>query len=477
MKETVAITSYMKLNKVFQAQKATSKRWKTEPIDNRINRLKSIRDWVLAHRDEIKEAIYLDFQKPAEEVDLSEVYVVLSEIKHALTNLKAWTKPKKAAAPLAMIGSQSYVQMEPKGVVLIIAPWNFPFNLTIAPLVSALAAGNTAILKPSELTPNCTQLMQKLVGELFNDDEVFIASGDQKVAQELLQLPFDHIFFTGSPRVGKIIMEAASKHLTSVTLELGGKSPVIIDPTADLTDAAEKLAWGKFINAGQTCIAPDYIMAHRSIRSQFIDELRMAIDRLFDDEGLGMERSKAYARVINDHHYQRLSAMIKDAVDHGAQVEYGGETNEAECYIAPTVLSNLDPASKVLQEEIFGPILPVTDYDDLDQAIDYINQRPKPLALYVFSSDKSAQNRILKETSSGSAAVNDCVIQFMNPNLPFGGVSNSGFGKSHGETGFIAFSNQKSVLKQRQGMTSIKPVYPPYTDFAHKAIEMLIRYF
>jgi aldehyde dehydrogenase (NAD+) len=272
-------------------------------------------------------------------------------------------------------------------------------------------------------------------------------------------------------------MEAAAKHLSSATLELGGKSPVIIDASADLTDTAEKIAWGKFINAGQTCIAPDYIMVHQSIRSEFIDELRMAIDRLFDDQGLGMEHSKAYARVVSSDHFQRLSGMIQEAVAQGARIEYGGNTNEAQCYIDPTVLSNPDPASQVLQEEIFGPILPVTEYEDLDKAIEYINQRPKPLALYVFSSKKSTQNKILNETSSGSAAVNDCVIQFMNPNLPFGGVSNSGFGKSHGETGFIAFSNQKSVLKQRQGMTSIKPVYPPYTEFAHKAIEMLIRYF
>jgi len=462
---------------VFQSQKITAQRWKTEPIKNRIDRIKRIKDWVLAHRDDIKEAIYNDFKKPPEEVDLSEVYVVLSEIKHTLAHLKSWAKSKKVPAPFAMLGSQSSVYLEPKGVVLIIAPWNFPFNLTIAPLISALAAGNTAILKPSELTPSCTALMQNMIAELFEESEVYVAAGDKEVAQQLLKLPFDHIFFTGSPRVGQIVMEAAAKNLTSVTLELGGKSPTIIDESADLPEAAERIAWGKFINAGQTCIAPDYIMVHQSVRAEFIDELKTAIQDLFDDQGLGLENSTSFARIVNEGNFQRLSNMLEDAVNGGAKVEFGGEVIDSDLFIAPTVLSNLDANSTVLQEEIFGPLLPVVEYKKLDEVVDYINQRPKPLALYIFASKNSVPEKILQETSSGSAAVNDCVIQFMNPHLPFGGTSTSGFGKSHGQAGFLAFSNEKSILKQRRGITSIKPVYPPYTSLAQKAIEMLIRYF
>lgn len=465
------------LKEIFQSQQETSIDWRTQSVATRIGRLLKMKDWVNSHKDDIRQAIYADFKKPPEEVDLSEIYVVLSEIKHILKNLERWCKPLKAEAPLALVGSRSYVYYEPKGVCLIIAPWNFPFNLSIAPLASALAAGNTVILKPSELTPNCTRLIETMVQDLFLPSEVAVISGGKEIAQELLKLPFDHIFFTGSPAVGKIVMAAAAENLTSVTLELGGKSPTIIDESADLQDAAEKIAWGKFINCGQTCIAPDYILIHHSVQNQFTDELRLAVDKLFNEEGLGIENSPSYARIINNSHFQRLNGLLTNAIELGANLEIGGATDDNERYLAPTALSKIPENARIMHEEIFGPILPLISYQTLDEAIHYVNSNPKPLALYIFSKSGNSTRKILESTSSGSAAVNDCVIQFMNPHLPFGGVNASGFGKSHGHHGFLSFSNEKSVVKQKTGLTSIKPVYPPYTSLAKNAINILLKYF
>lgn len=465
------------LEKVFKSQKTTSIKWREQDVQTRLKRLIRLQKWVKKHRAEIKEALFQDFKKPPEEVDLSEVYVVLSELKHAISNLQKWARPRKVEAPLALVGSQSLIQYEPKGVCLILAPWNFPFNLTVAPLVSALAAGNTTILKPSELTPHCSQLIAKMVEELFDPSEVAVFQGDKQIAQHLLTLPFDHIFFTGSPAVGKIVMQAAAKNLTSVTLELGGKSPVIIDGTADLADAAEKIAWGKFINCGQTCIAPDYILVQESVEEAFIDELRLAIDRLFDHDGNGIEEGANYARIINEAHFNRLWNMLNQALDQGAILEAGGEAIEDELYIAPTVISRVPKEADLMEQEIFGPILPVITFKELDSAVQRINSYQKPLALYLFSRSESHKHQVLQQTSSGSVAINDCVVQFMNPNLPFGGVNHSGFGKSHGFRGFTAFSNEKAVVKQKVGLTSVKPVYPPYTNLVRNAIDLLLKYF
>ncbi len=465
------------INEIFQAQKATCISWRQESLKPRRSRLKRVKRWVEDHRQEIREAIYLDFKKPPEEVDLSEIYVVLSEIKHALAYLDKWAAPRKVEAPLALMGSNSQIHYQPKGVCLIISPWNFPFNLSIAPMVSALAAGNTVMLKPSEMTPNCTGLIKGMISDLFQPSEVAVFEGGKETATELLKLPFDHIFFTGSPAVGKIVMEAAAKNLSSVTLELGGKSPVIIDSSADLRDASEKIAWSKFINCGQTCIAPDYLLIHENVHDAFLDELRISIDRLFDGEGTGIEHSKAYARIINQDHFYRLKGLIDQAMETGGELEIGGNILEEDLFISPTVISNPSHEADLLRQEIFGPILPVVKFQQLEDCLEFISERPNPLALYVFSRASSFQKKVLNETSSGSAAINDCVVQFMNPNLPFGGTKTSGFGKSHGFYGFQAFSNQKSVLKQKVGLTSVKPIYPPYGSITKKAIEILVKYF
>jgi len=315
-----------------------------------------------------------------------------------------------------------------------------------------------------------------MVAEIFDPSEVAVFNGGKEVAENLLQLPFDHIFFTGSPAVGKIVMQHAARHLTPVTLELGGKSPAIIDRTADITDAAEKLVWGKFINGGQTCIAPDYLLVEESVEEALLDNLRRLIDQFFDPEGFGIETSSSYARVIGTKHFDRLDSMLTDALEMGSEIECGGVVNKADNYFAPTVLSNVPQTARVMNEEIFGPILPLITYQDISEVIELINSKPKPLALYIFSKSSEFQNKVLQETSSGSVAINDCVIQFMNPNLPFGGINQSGFGKSHGHSGFLAFSNQKSVLKQKTGLTSVKPLFPPYTKLTRKAIDFLLKY-
>lgn len=462
---------------IFKQQKKISIAWRNDSVADRKERLKKVKNWVLGHRTQIQNAIYKDFKKPAEEVDLSEIYVVLTEVRHAIKHLHNWMKPKKVEAPISLLGTKSKVVYEPKGVCLIIAPWNFPFNLAIGPLISALAAGNPVMLKPSELTPHTSQLLKDMVKELFQPSEVSVFQGGKEIAQSLLKLPFDHIFFTGSPQVGKIVMKAAADHLTSVTLELGGKSPVIVDETANISDAAEKIVWGKLLNKGQTCIAPDYVLVHEEVEESLIEQIKIFIERLFDDTGIGIKESPQYARIINEHHFNRINNLISQAVDLGAEVAYGGDTDLKEGFIQPTVLCNVPKKAAILEEEIFGPVLPIVAFRKLAKAIDQINSKPKPLALYIFSRSKRNQEDILHRTSSGSVAINDNILQFMHPELPFGGVNNSGIGKSHGHYGFLAFSNEKAVLKQKIGLTSVKPVYPPYNSIARSTIELLLKYF
>ncbi len=461
---------------VFNLQQSSNNLLNLQSIESRVSKLEKIRNWILENRQQIQEALHQDFKKPAEEVDLSEIYAVLSEIKHALRNIKTWTKPKKVEASVALLGSKSYLYHEPKGVCLIISPWNFPFNLSIGPLVSAIAAGNAVILKPSELTPNSSSLIKTMITSLFEPQEVAVFTGDKKVASQLLGLPFDHIFFTGSPKVGKIVMAKAAKNLSSVTLELGGKSPAVVDANVDLEDAAEKLVWGKFLNCGQTCIAPDYLLVDEQVEEQLLEHMARFIDRFYDADGEGIESSNAYARIITRAHFDRLRGLLEESLNQGAEVEFGGVVEAKHSFFMPTILSNVSVNSSIMKQEIFGPILPVLSYQNLSEALGLINQGTKPLALYIFSKSEDFKQRILQETSSGSVAINDCVVQFMNPNLPFGGVNHSGFGKSHGYSGFQAFSNQKSVFKQRTGLTSVKPLYPPYTDLTRKAIDFLLKY-
>lgn len=459
---------------LFNSHKKKAQELRSGTIGDRKKKLRSLKNWVDEHSDRIILALYKDFKKPEVEVLLSEIQPVAAAARHAINNVHRWARPKKVPTPLTLFGASSSIHVEPKGVCLIIAPWNYPFNLMVLPLIEAIAAGNTAILKPSEMTPFTAQLIEDMVSDLFSEDEVKVIQGEVKTSAELLALPFDHIFFTGSPAVGKIVMEAAAKNLTSVTLELGGKSPVIIDETADIKDAAEKLVWGKFMNCGQTCIAPDYVYVHESVFDEFETQIKRFIDK---DYYQGGELTRDdYARIVNERHFQRVSALLEDVVDVGGKILCGGTAFKDENLIEPTIVTDMPDSSKVMQEEIFGPILPLIRYENIDEVIDQISQKPKPLALYYFSKSKKKTRKIIKEVSAGGVCVNESVLHFTNHDLPFGGVNNSGIGKSHGYHGFIAFSNEKAVLKQRVGLTSIKFFYPPYNNLITKLTRIVAKY-
>ena len=461
---------------IFEKQKDTALLWRRSTLEERSSRLVKLRTWIEDHQDLIRQALWEDFKKPEPEVDLSEIFPVTSEINHTLSNLKSWMKPQGISTPLAMIGTSAKLYFEPKGRALIISPWNFPFNLTVGPLVSALAAGCTAIIKPSELSPATSDLIQKMVNEIFLPEEVAVFLGEAEVSKELLKLPFDHIFFTGSPAVGKIVMKAAAENLTSVTLELGGKSPAIVDESADLNDAAGKLIWGKFVNCGQTCIAPDYILVHESKKERLLMELKVFIQKFYDPEFKGIRLSRDYARIIGPKHFNRLSNQLDDAITKGAKLDFGGNTDSSTCYIEPTLLSDIHEGMEVFHEEIFGPILPILTFSKIEEAIALINSKPKPLALYYFG-DSMNSKKVIEETSSGNVVINDCVLHFLHNNLPFGGVNNSGIGKAHGHAGFLAFSNEKGVLRQRVGINNVTLLRPPYGIKAKKIIQSLIKWF
>jgi aldehyde dehydrogenase (NAD+) len=465
-----------RIARVLTAQKIKSIVLRSESIKSRKEQIKKLRDWIFANREKIKQAIHTDFKKPLPEVDTSEIYPVVTEIRLAISNLEAWSKPKKIDAPLTYIGTRAEVRIEPKGVCLIVAPWNFPFNLCIGPLVSCLAAGNTAIIKPSELTPHTSELIQAMVAEIFEEDRVAVIQGGEKISSYLLSLPFDHIFFTGSPAIGKIVMKAAAQNLASVTLELGGKSPTIIDSTANLNDAAKRIAFGKFLNNGQTCIAPDYILVEEKVKDRFIELLRISVLKLFGEQNIISESSPHYARIVNDRHFSRINNLIQDAIQKGAKLEMSGAVNEKTRFIHPIILSDISKGSNIMEEEIFGPVLPILTFKEPQEVVQIINSKHKPLALYIFTGSNKFKENILSQTSAGSVVINDCILQFTHPNLPFGGVNNSGLGKSHGQYGFMSFSNEKPVLSQKRGFSSLYLLYPPYTNSMKKLVDILLRW-
>lgn len=439
------------IDRIFEAQQCNRAAVAATTAAQRIEKLRHFERLVLERRDQIRAAMWEDYRKPAAEVDLSEIYPVVSECRHAVRHLRKWMRPRRVSTRLALFGSRSSIVYEPKGVVLIIAPWNFPFNLSLGPLVSAIAAGNCAILKPSEMTPASTACMKRILEELFEENEVALVEGGASVAEELLRRKFDHLFFTGSPAVGRIVMKAAAEHLTSVTLELGGKSPAIVDSTANVADAAKKIAWGKFFNSGQVCIAPDYALVHESVREEFLQKLQAAIASRGD---------AAHGWIVNERHAARVKRLIDTAVERGARVITGGTVSGRE--IAPTVLTNVSPDAPVMREEIFGPILPVLTYRSLDEAFQIIERREHPLVLYIFSKAKKVAREILGRTRAGGTAINQTMVHFFELDLPFGGVGHSGIGKSHGFHGFEAFSNPRGVLDQKLPFSAIELLYPPY---------------
>ena len=450
------------MESTFESQRATALRWRESTAGERIARIKRLREAMLAKREAFYEAFTRDFAKPPAEVEATELLPVMDEMRHAIGNLRQWMRPRRARSAITMLGTSARVEYQPRGRVLVIAPWNYPLSLCFGPLAAALAAGNTVIVKPSEMTPAVSAVMRAIVESVFRPDEVAMFEGGPETASKLLGLPFDHIFFTGSTRVGRLVMEAAAKHMASVTLELGGKSPTIVTESADLELAAETLVWGKFMNAGQTCVAPDHIHAHESVREALIAAIAASLERRYGPDGEARRANADLARVVNVPHARRLAALLDDAKSRGARVVTGGRVDVDQRYIAPTVLADVSPEAHLMQEEIFGPVLPVIGYTDLERVIADINARPKPLALYVYGRDGAQVDHVLRNTSSGGACVNHCVLQFAHGGLPFGGVNHSGIGSAHGVFGFRAFSHERAVLRARTPMLS-RLFFPPYT--------------
>lgn len=439
--------SKTRMHDVFNRQAATALRLRSSSADERIAKIRKLRDAVIAHTEDCYRAAYADFKKPPGEVDLAEILPICVEANDAIRKLKKWMKPTRVWPTLLTGGTRSHVQYVPRGRCLIVGPFNYPINLTLAPLVSAVAAGNTAILKPSELTPHMSALIAKIVGEVFSEDEVAIFQGEADVAQALQELPFDHIFFTGSPAIGKLVMAAAAKNLTSVTLELGGKSPTIVDGSANLKLAAKNIMWAKFANSGQTCIAPDHVFVHESVKDQWVDICREELKKAYGNSLTDQQNSPHLAHMVNARHTGRVKALLEDATAHGARSLTGGGMGESDCFIQPTLLDQVPDAARVMQEEIFGPLLPVIGYTNLDEVIDRINAGPKPLALYIYSKTEKNIDAVLTRTVSGGACVNHSLMQFLQGNLPFGGVNNSGIGNAHGHYGFKAFSHERGVVR------------------------------
>tara|TARA_R110002051_G_scaffold325867_1_gene432500 strand:- start:21886 stop:23253 length:1368 start_codon:yes stop_codon:yes gene_type:complete len=426
----------------------------TKEIPFRKAYLKKLLTEIELQEDAICDALYADFKKPKFETLAAETQFVMAELKSAIRKLHTWAKPKRISGTLLNWPSSDYIYKEPYGTVLIIAPWNYPFQLAIAPLIGAIAAGNTAVIKPSEITPNTSKIVAEIIAKVFPEDYVSVVEGGVETSQELLAQKWDYIFFTGSTRVGQIVYESAAKHLTPVTLELGGKNPTIVDPTAAMDVAAKRIVWGKFLNAGQTCIATDYILVHTSVKTELIEALKKAITQFYGDQ---IETSSDYARTVSKNHYQGLVEMLA-----GESILFGGEKNDADNYLAPTLVDEPKRDSKLMKGEIFGPILPILAYENENDLHRYIASYGKPLATYIFSNNKDFQNKLLKKYSFGGGAINDTIIQITNKKLPFGGVGPSGIGAYHGRTSFDLFSHSKAIVKKGTWL-DIPLRYPPYT--------------
>ncbi|MFI4954928.1 MAG: aldehyde dehydrogenase family protein [Gammaproteobacteria bacterium] len=438
---------------------------KTQPLDYRLEQLAGIQRFLTECQADIYAALQSDLRKPQQEAFTADIAFVLTEIKLTRKKLASWIKPVRVASPLWAQPGKSYIYHEPLGVTLVIAPWNFPIQLAIVPLIGAIAAGNCAILKPSELAPATSKVLATLLPKYVDPDCLQVIEGDAAVATALLAEKFDYIFYTGNGTVGRIVMEAAAKHLTPVTLELGGKSPCIVDQNCDLEVAARRILFGKFYNAGQVCVAPDYVLVHEAVEETLLACMKKTLQDFYGDDP---RNSPDYGRIVNDRHFQRIMQLLPGS----GEIFVGGNADAQERYIAPTILRHVPIDSPVMQEEIFGPILPIFTVKNIDEAINFVNVRPKPLALYLFTKDQNVQNQVLDKTSSGTVAMNNTIMQFIASPLPTGGVGASGMGSYHGQASFETFSHRKFVLKQ--SMIIDPPlVYPPYTSGKLKWIKRL----
>ena len=443
----------MNFSKYIENQENYFKSGNTLPISKRKKLLKNLKKEILSNENKIFQALNNDLKKSNYETYLTEIGILISEIDLFLSNLNKWAKPKKVKSSLLSFPSSDYIYSEPYGKILVISPWNYPFQLAILPVLSAVAAGNTVVLKPSEHAPHTSKLVKEILESVFEKSHVLVIEGAAETASKLLEYRWDYIFFTGSVRIGKIVASAAAKHLTPTTLELGGKNPCIIDDTIDLRLASRRIVWGKFINAGQTCIAPDFLIVKRNIKDKLITHLSEEIEKAY---GKDPKQSEDYPRIVNKTNLSRLSNMIKDT-----KILFGGEYDIETRYFSPTIIDEPRIDSPIMDEEIFGPILPIISYDKENQIEELISKYEKPLALYVFSSNKKFSEKIIRKYSFGGGAINDTIIQVGNPNLPFGGVGHSGIGKYHGKTSFDQLSHKKAIVKKGNWL-DIKIRYAPY---------------
>ena len=439
---------------LLEQQRAHFFSGRTLPVQARIQALDRLEQAILDHEEDLYQALQADLGKSRMEAFLCEISLTLSELRYVRRHVRRWARKKPVLPSLAQFPGRCSVLTEPYGAVLILSTWNYPVLLTLEPLIGAIAAGNCAVVKPSAYSPNTSAVLAALIGEAFPPEHAAVVEGGRQENQSLLSQPFDYIFFTGSVAVGREVMTKAAAHLTPVTLQLGGKSPCMVDETADLTVAARRIVFGKFLNCGQTCVAPDYVLVSQSVKEKFLSEIVCEIGRMYGPDPL---QNLSYGKIINQKHFMRLASLLDRE-----KVVVGGGCDPERLRIAPTVLDGVSPEDPVMQEEIFGPILPVLTVDSLDQAIAFVRARPRPLALYLFTSDRTVERRVFRELSFGGGCVNDTILHLASSRLPFGGVGNSGMGAYHGKRSFLTFSHEKGILKTSTRL-DMPLRYPPYT--------------
>ncbi|MDR0205809.1 MAG: aldehyde dehydrogenase [Bacteroidales bacterium] len=453
-----------KFSEILQKQRAFFDTGKSKDVNFRIESLKKLKQWICRHDEEIMAALKADLNKPPFEAYATEIGTVLDELKCTLKHICKWTRSKYVISNLKNFPSHGRIYPEPFGVTLIMSPWNYPFMLTVAPIIAAVSAGNCAIVKPSAYSPATSSLIAKMIDELFQNEHVTVVEGGREENKALLDENYDLVFFTGSTTVGKTVMQAAAQNLTPVILELGGKSPCIVDETANMKIAAKRIVWGKFVNAGQTCVAPDYIYVQESIKEKLLDEMKTAIREMYGEKPYC---NPNYPKIINEKHFNRLLGLVEKE-----KVVFGGKSNIDTLQIEPTIIENVDWVAPVMCEEIFGPIIPVLTYSNMDEVVKIINSRPKPLAAYLFSNSKKVARNFLRNISFGGGCINDTIVHLSVSRLPFGGVGASGMGNYHGKAGFDAFTHYKSVLHKSK-FIDIPLRYPPYTELSLKLLKKL----
>lgn len=453
----------MGVNKIFSDQRAYFRSGATLPVKNRIETLKKFRRIIKTNEADFLDAVYKDLRKSSFEAYTTEIGQVYQEIDVQLRNVKKWSRRRRVPTNLINWPGRSFIEPHPLGVSLILGAWNYPYYVSLLPVVNALSAGNTVVLKPSEMAPNTSRLMARLFNHHFPSELFCVVEGGVEVSTRLLNEPWDKIFFTGSPRVGKIVMKAAAEHLSDVTLELGGKSPTIVTDSASIALAARRIIWGKYVNCGQTCVAPDYVLAHHTVKEDLLMAMKAEMEKMYGDS----QNNPAYGRIVNDHHFSRLTNYLSQGT-----VYEGGRFDGEDRWIQPTILTDVDEDAPVMKEEIFGPVLPVLSYRTMEEAVSRIRSMPHPLALYLFSNKQSEQKEVRSRLTFGGMSINDTMVHIANPHLPFGGVGKSGLGSYHGKWGFDAFSHHSAILKKAR-WPDIPVKYPPHTDWKQKLVRLL----